>query len=124
MASCGVMFRAMRASARETAYEGAHGARGVGCGGQALDDFRNVLVHEIGGRVLEAKQAIAQQRASAGERLHDTRTLSGGQFAFVAVLELLQCSTRQVVGVLLQHGLLRGLHLIERSLDGEHEVPG
>ena len=44
--------------------------------------------------------------------------------ALVAVLKLLQCSTRQIIGVLLEHLFLRGLDLGERSLNGDDERLG
>ena len=58
------------------------------------------------------------------QRFHDTRTLARVEFALVAVLKLLQCSTRQVVGVLLEHLFLCGLDLGERRLNGDDERLG
>ena len=58
---------------------------------------------------------------AAASRPIVSRTLARVEFALVAVLKLLQCSTRQVVGVLLEHLFLRGLDLGERRLNGDDE---
>ena len=71
--------------------------------------------------ILKRQQHIAHERPRARQRFHDTRTLARVEFAPVAVLKLLQCSTRQVVGVLLKHLFLRGLDLGERRLNGDDE---
>ncbi len=100
------------------------GTRNIRRSGKPTDRVTHVFVHHVGRLVLKCQQHVAHERPRARQRFHDTRTLARVEFALVAVLKLLQCSTRQVVGILLEYLFLRGLDLGERRLDGDDERLG